>query len=208
MAVIGNIPYFQTNPYIIMQFVDPSKGIRQDCANAMGQLDDRQRCTAVVDLTKGTLPGLMKGMAWSEIPTLGIPGVLPSIESWNPQTLNLAWGDELIMLGWTGWKSLESNFLLCSFTNISPVLLPMFTRTFPIEHHKNTRIYQNMGGHGTFWNHCCQWQWGDCAVQLLVSSFWCWLDFWTFLDQGRGLNATIHRSIHGDFPLPYLITLW
>ena len=50
-----------------MRFVGPSKGNGQDCATAMGQLDDRQRCTAVVDLTKGTSPGLMKGiggMVW------------------------------------------------------------------------------------------------------------------------------------------------
>lgn len=32
---------------------DSTKKLLEDCANAMGQLDDRQRCTAVVDLTKG-----------------------------------------------------------------------------------------------------------------------------------------------------------
>ncbi|CAL1164359.1 unnamed protein product [Cladocopium goreaui] len=32
---------------------DSTKKLLEDCANAMGKLDDRQRCTAVVDLTKG-----------------------------------------------------------------------------------------------------------------------------------------------------------
>ena len=119
---------FQGNPPGLRQCHGPTG--RQTKMYSRGRFD--QRNLAWVD----------EGHRWHGMRsphTLGIPGVLPSIESWNPQTFNLAWGDELIMLGWTGWKCqfsavpppanmfLEGHFLLCSFTNISPVLLPMLT---------------------------------------------------------------------------------
>lgn len=135
--------------------------------------------------------------------TLGIPGVLPSIESWNPQTLNLAWGDELIMLGWTGWKCqfsavpppanmfLESNFLLCSFTNISPrTVAHVYPAHFPLsttKTHEYTRTWHRRGGMAHFGTIAAN---GHGAIAH---------DFWA------RVGVLMQPSINGDFPLPYLI---